>query len=155
VGAGAVLVGLITFVGEGSERVAADPPPSPTPSSTRLEPSPTVHGHHTAPPPSGTPIATLDKLPVGDAVGFTDPSAGPAVLVRLGQNDVVAYSRVCTHAGCLVDYDTSSRTLYCPCHGAEFDPAHNAQVVGGPAPTPLPSVPVAIDKATGQVVATG
>jgi thiosulfate dehydrogenase [quinone] large subunit len=100
----------------------------------------------------GTPIATLSSIPVGGAIGFNDPGVGPAALVRLGQNDVVAYSRVCTHAGCLVGYDQAQRILYCPCHGAEYDPAQNAQVIAGPAPRPLQPIQVEIDKATGQVV---
>jgi thiosulfate dehydrogenase (quinone) large subunit len=158
VAAGTVVLGGLSFFGEGSERVAADPPPSPSPSVTGPSPRPssTGAGHHGSPPPTpeGTPIASLNKVSVGEAVDFTDPAAGPAVLVRLGQDRVAAYSRICTHAGCLVDFDPSSRTLLCPCHGAEFDPAHGAEVVTGPAPTPLPKVPVVIDHATGQVLAT-
>jgi thiosulfate dehydrogenase [quinone] large subunit len=100
----------------------------------------------------GKPIASLSNLQVGDAIGFDAPGVGPAALVRLGQDQVVAYSRVCTHAGCLVGYDPSARLLVCPCHGAEFDPARHAEVVAGPAPTPLPPVQVEIDAATGQVV---
>ena len=91
---------------------------------------------------------------VGDAIAFNDPGLGPAVLVRTGRNDVAAYSRICTHAGCLVDYDQRQRILFCPCHGAEFDPSHGAQPIAGPAPSPLPSVPVAIDHRTGKVVVT-
>ncbi len=101
---------------------------------------------------SGTPIASLDQLSVGDAVGFDAPGVGPAALIRIGQNQVVAYSRTCTHAGCLVGYDRSAELLYCPCHGAEFDPTDGARVVGGPAPSPLPPVEVAIDRATGEVI---
>ena len=87
---------------------------------------------------------------------FDDPvSQTPAVLCRLAQNDVAAYSRVCTHAGCLVDFDSGSGVLFCPCHGAEFDPAHGARVIQGPAPVPLPSIPVQIDQSTGKVVVTG
>jgi thiosulfate dehydrogenase (quinone) large subunit len=101
---------------------------------------------------SGTPVAKLSSIPVGGAVGFQAPGGTPAALVRLGTNDVVAYSRVCTHAGCLVGYDTSQRILYCPCHGAEYDPARGAEVIGGPAPRPLAEIPVKIDRATGEVV---
>jgi thiosulfate dehydrogenase (quinone) large subunit len=75
------------------------------------------------------------------------------VLVRLGQDSVAAYSRSCTHAGCLVDFDSGPGLLVCPCHGAEFDPARGAQVVAGPAPTPLASVPVTVDPSTGTVFA--
>jgi len=102
----------------------------------------------------GTPIASLDSVPVGQAIGFQAPGGVPAALVRLGQDKVVAYSRVCTHAGCLVGYNPSTRMLICPCHGAEYDPAHHAEVVAGPAPAPLPPVNVAVDSATGQVVVT-
>jgi len=101
---------------------------------------------------SGTPVAKLSSIPVGGAVGFQAPGGTPAALVRLGRNDVVAYSRVCTHAGCLVGYDSNQRILYCPCHGAEYDPARGAEVIGGPAPRPLAEIPVKIDRATGEVV---
>jgi thiosulfate dehydrogenase [quinone] large subunit len=106
------------------------------------------------PTPSGTPIAKLDSIPVGGAVPFDDPSQGPSILCRLSTDGVAAYSRVCTHAGCLVEFDRGSGVLFCPCHGAEFDPKHGARVVAGPAPTPLPSVAVRIDPATGEVLAT-
>ena len=75
----------------------------------------------------GRTITTLDRLPVGKAIGFTAPGVGAAVLVRLANDQVVAYSRTCTHAGCLVGYDPSNRILFCPCHGAEFDPARGAR----------------------------
>jgi len=121
---------------------SAQPGSSPKPASS----TPIVHG---------TPIATLDNVPVGGAVGFNDPADGtPSVLVRLSDTRVAAFSRVCTHAGCLVQYDQSSRILVCPCHGAEFDPSRQAEPIAGPAPTALHPVPVAVDPATGKVVAT-
>src|SRR4029450_1198650 len=104
------------------------------------------------PAASGTPIATLSQVPVGDAIGFSDPGVGPAALVRLSEESVVAYSRVCTHAGCLVGYAPSSRLLVCPCHGAEFDPARQGEVVAGPAPSPLTPVHVEGAPSTGQGV---
>ncbi len=100
----------------------------------------------------GRTITTLDRLPVGKAIAFTAPGVGAAVLVRLAQDRVVAYSRICTHAGCLVGYDSSNRLLYCPCHGAEFDPAHGAQPVAGPAPTALQTIPVVVDPQTRKVI---
>jgi thiosulfate dehydrogenase [quinone] large subunit len=107
---------------------------------------------HPLPTVQGTPIASLASVPVGGAIGFEAPGVGPAALVRLGQDRVVAYSRVCTHAGCLVQYDASARLLVCPCHGAEFDPGRDAAVVAGPAPTPLAPVRVEVDRSTGRVV---
>jgi thiosulfate dehydrogenase [quinone] large subunit len=101
---------------------------------------------------AGTPIVDLANLPVGQAMGFQAPGVGPAALVRLGMNDVVAFSRACTHAGCLVGYDSSSRILVCPCHGAQFDPANGATPIAGPTSTPLAPITVAVDRSTGQVV---
>jgi thiosulfate dehydrogenase (quinone) large subunit len=102
--------------------------------------------------PSGRTITTLDRLPVGQAMGFTAPGVGAAVLLRVSNDRVVAYSRTCTHAGCLVGYDPSSRILYCPCHGAEFDPARGATPIAGPAPTALQAIRVEVDHQTGQVI---
>jgi thiosulfate dehydrogenase (quinone) large subunit len=103
----------------------------------------------------GKVLTTLDALPIGKAVGFSAPGVGAAVLVRLANDRVVAYSRICTHAGCLVGYDSSSRILVCPCHGAQFDPAQHAAPIAGPAPTPLQAIRVEVDRATGQVILPG
>ena len=73
--------------------------------------------------------------------------------MRVFGSSVVAYSRVCTHAGCLVGYDSGSRLFVCPCHGAEFDPAHQADPTpGSPTSTPLQMIRVVVDKATGDVI---
>jgi cytochrome b6-f complex iron-sulfur subunit len=53
----------------------------------------------------------------------------------------VALSAVCTHLGCIVEYDRG-KGIWCPCHAAFFDLRGN--VVSGPAPKPLPSFPVAV-----------
>jgi thiosulfate dehydrogenase [quinone] large subunit len=108
---------------------------TPTP-GTSERPSPAA-----APSISGTPVARLASVPIGGAIAFQAPNGAPAALVRLSQNAVVAYSRVCTHAGCLVGYDAARRILVCPCHGAEFDPARRAVVIGGPAPGHCPRSP--------------
>jgi Rieske Fe-S protein len=60
---------------------------------------------------------------------------------------VVAYSGVCTHQGCPVNMWSSDQgALFCSCHGSMFDPRDAAQVVGGPAPRPLPSLALKIDQ---------
>jgi len=59
----------------------------------------------------------------------------------------VAYSRVCTHAGCPVaEYIDVDQMLVCPCHQSAFDVLHGAKPVAGPAARPLPQLPLAIDK---------
>ena len=67
--------------------------------------------------------------------------------------DFVAYSRVCTHAGCPVaEYLDVEQLLVCPCHQSEFDLLDGARPRGGPAGRPLPQLPLAID-ADGFLVA--
>ena len=59
----------------------------------------------------------------------------------------VAYSRVCTHAGCPVaQYADVDQLLLCPCHQSTFDVLHGAQPTGGPAGRPLPQLPLAVDE---------
>jgi thiosulfate dehydrogenase [quinone] large subunit len=106
---------------------------------------------------SGTPqapgvIAQVSQVPTNSAAEFTLPSNGdPGVLVHLDDGKFVAYDAACTHAGCPVSYDPGSKLLLCPCHGAAFDPAKDAAVVQGPAQTPLTSVPINVDNASGTI----
>ena len=68
---------------------------------------------------------------------------------------IVAYSKLCTHAGCPVGlYVDTSNQLLCPCHHSIFDVLRGAQPVEGPAPHPLPQLPLAIDR-DGFLVARG
>jgi rieske iron-sulfur protein len=54
---------------------------------------------------------------------------------------VVAYSAVCTHQACPVNMWSKDRNAFvCSCHGSVFDPKNGAEVIGGPAPRPLPSL---------------
>ncbi len=56
---------------------------------------------------------------------------------------VVAFSAICTHAGCVVSgWRASDGYFLCPCHGSIYDPRAGARVIGGPAPRPLPALPL-------------
>jgi rieske iron-sulfur protein len=58
---------------------------------------------------------------------------------------IVAYSGVCTHAGCDVAlWQADTRRFRCPCHESEFDPRGRGRVVGGPAPRRLPQLPLKV-----------
>lgn len=68
---------------------------------------------------------------------------------------IVAYSKVCTHAGCPVGlYRSAQHVLICPCHQSEFDVLAGAVPISGPAARPLPQLPISLAD-DGTLVALG
>lgn len=68
---------------------------------------------------------------------------------------VVAYSKVCTHAGCPVGlYVAERQELFCPCHQSAFDVVAGARPTMGPAVRALPQLPLELD-GDGYLVAAG
>jgi rieske iron-sulfur protein len=58
---------------------------------------------------------------------------------------VIAYTSICTHQGCDIDqWLAREQHLFCSCHESLFDPRDGAKVVDGPAPRPLPALPLTI-----------
>jgi ubiquinol-cytochrome c reductase iron-sulfur subunit len=58
----------------------------------------------------------------------------------------VAYSKICTHAGCPVGlYRAESQSLICPCHQSQFDVSDGAKPFFGPAARPLPQLLLSVD----------
>ena len=84
--------------------------------------------------------ASLDDIPVWGSKKVV--LGGTALLLIRTPQEVKAFSAVCTHLGCLVDWDGKKREILCPCHAGLFD--LNGSVVSGPPPKPLPSHPVKI-----------
>ncbi len=122
----------------------------------------------------------VDDLEVGGVLtvfpqGFEGSSPDQVILIRLAQlgpNDppypisppghtsygvqgYVAYSKLCTHLGCPVGlYQERTQQLVCPCHQSIFNVNSGAIPEFGPAPRPLPQLPITVD-ATGQMRANG
>ena len=94
--------------------------------------------------PAGTPVLAASRVPVGGAAVFTDPASGdPAFALQPAAGRYEAFSAVCTHRGCEVEYAASQRAFVCPCHGAVFDAA-NGGVLQGPARRPLAAIPLTL-----------
>lgn len=113
---------------------------------------------------SGRPVH-LDNLALGGVLTvFPEGHAGDAtdqtLLIRASEeafvtakgretwapSGCVAYSKVCTHAGCPVGlYQHRTQQLLCPCHQSLFDVLRGAQPVFGPAPRSLPQLPLMVD----------
>jgi ubiquinol-cytochrome c reductase iron-sulfur subunit len=99
---------------------------------------------------------------VGDAMAQTLLIRVPPDLLRLpadrtswAPEGYVAYSKVCTHAGCPVGlYRASQHRLICPCHQSTFDVLDGAIPTFGPAARPLPQLPIQLQP-DGTFVALG
>jgi ubiquinol-cytochrome c reductase iron-sulfur subunit len=58
-------------------------------------------------------------------------------------DNIVAYSKICTHVGCPVAlYEQTTHHILCPCHQSTFDAANGANVIFGPAARALPQLPL-------------
>ena len=110
-----------------------------------------------------TEVAKLADLTPGTAIDFAYPDENsPAILLAMdgpvdegiGANlNLVAYSTLCTHKGCPVNWSEKQRLLICPCHWSTFDPAKAGRMVIGQASQGLPQI---ILKVEGDaVMATG
>lgn len=66
----------------------------------------------------------------------------PTVVVHSAEG-YVALHAICSHLGCIVKWTEQEQVLACPCHGGKFDLKGN--VLGGPAPSPLMSIPVSVE----------
>lgn len=112
----------------------------------------------------GAPVEA-DDLDVGGVLtvfpeGHTDSADAQTLLIRLepdeyppppGREDwspdgFVAFSKVCTHAGCPVGlYQKASQELFCPCHQSVFAVLDAARPTAGPATRALPQLPLQLD----------
>jgi len=123
---------------------------------------------------NGNPISA-DELEVGSYLtafargADVDLLGSSVIVVRMAESDlrmpparrlwaprgIVAYSKICTHAGCAVAMaryplfpaDSAEPALVCPCHYSTFDIADGGRVIFGPAGRPLPQLPLRIDPA--------
>jgi ubiquinol-cytochrome c reductase iron-sulfur subunit len=85
-----------------------------------------------------------------EQVAENQPRPGQA---DYGYADYVAYSKICTHAGCPVSlYEQETSRILCPCHQSQFLITEGAKPVFGPAVRPLPQLPITLD-AEGYFVA--
>jgi len=92
-------------------------------------------------PPKVAEIAT--STVVAAKVSEIKPNAGkifrfgskPGILVRLPSGEWRAFSAVCTHLQCTVQYRSDLERIWCPCHNGQFD--LTGKNVAGPPPGPL------------------
>jgi len=74
----------------------------------------------------------------------------PAIVIRTPEGEFRAFSAVCTHLGCTVQYVPESKVIWCPCHEGIFD--LHGRNIGGPPPRPLAELRVNVRE--GKLVVT-
>jgi Rieske Fe-S protein len=62
--------------------------------------------------------------------------ARPGILVRTPAGELRAFTAVCTHLNCTVQYREDLQHIWCACHNGHFDPV-TGKNIGGPPPRPL------------------
>jgi len=92
--------------------------------------------------PPAVPEAVVNEASAGK-VGDLKPNSSrivkfgsrPIILIRLTEANWRAFSATCTHLNCTVQFQESSRQIWCACHNGFYD--LNGRVVSGPPPRPL------------------
>jgi Rieske Fe-S protein len=105
-------------------------------------------------PPAAAEPATSSVV-AGKAVEFRNGSgtivkfgAKPAIVVRTPDGELRAFSAICTHLDCTVQYKSDTSQIWCACHNGLYDlSGHN---VSGPPPRPLEAFTVNLRGEPGQ-----
>lgn len=96
----------------------------------------------------------LSELKGGEALLFHYPDhKSPGLLVKLADDEFVAFSQKCTHLACPVIPDIAASQFQCPCHHGVFD-LRSGEPLAGPPRTALPRIQVQL-AADGTLTATG
>jgi cytochrome b6-f complex iron-sulfur subunit len=102
-------------------------------------------------PPRRVSGAGSGRVQVGTASDFPSGQGKvvpvndkPAIVVNTTLGGVRAFSAICTHLGCIVEWDPNRQVILCPCHDGRFNPVTGA-VISGPPPSPLPQLALTVE----------
>lgn len=59
----------------------------------------------------------------------------PGILIKTGEGEFRAFSAICQHLNCTVQFNKDRRDIWCPCHNGHYD--LNGNNISGPPPRPL------------------
>ncbi|MDQ1583408.1 MAG: hypothetical protein QOF36_1462 [Microbacteriaceae bacterium] len=145
-----ITAGGVTVVGAGTLVLAACTPSggsNANPGGSAGSSGSSGSSSGTATAPAGTEVAKLASIPVGGSVAAKIGDA-PVLLAQPTAGNVVCFSAICTHQGCVVS--AAAAEFDCPCHGSRFEAA-TGKVLQGPAVIPLNQIAVSI---SGDTVVT-
>jgi cytochrome b6-f complex iron-sulfur subunit len=102
-------------------------------------------------PPSRASAGGSGRVQVGTTADFpagqgkvVPVNDKPVIVVNTAQGGLKAFSAICTHLGCIVEWDQSRQFILCPCHDGRFN-AVNGTVISGPPPAPLPPLALTVE----------
>ncbi len=98
-------------------------------------------------PPTRFAAGSPDEFPPGSVTLNREQKV---YIVRTREGAFYALGAVCTHLGCITNWKPEDNLIACPCHGSKFD--RDGNVVGGPAPRPLPRYQMTLDDLGALVV---
>ncbi len=79
-------------------------------------------------------VGKVTDIPV-DGSKLVKFNKTPVIFLKNSDGQIRAFSAVCTHLGCTVEFRSEDKKFHCNCHGSIFDA--NGKNIGGPAPRPL------------------
>jgi len=92
--------------------------------------------------PPAVPEAAVNEVPAGSVSDLKPNSAKiirfgsrPVLLIRTSETEWRAFSAICTHLNCTVQYQQAERQIWCACHNGFYD--LSGRVVSGPPPRAL------------------
>jgi Rieske Fe-S protein len=93
---------------------------------------------------SSVTVGDIKDLPPGSGKNFKFGSM-PALITHTKDGEFHAFSAVCTHLGCTVQFRPEKDLIWCACHGGCYDPS-SGKNVAGPPPKPLLALKVEVVK---------
>jgi Rieske Fe-S protein len=83
---------------------------------------------------SSVVAAKLTEIPINSGKIFKFGNK-PGILVRTATGEFKAFSAVCTHLECIVQYRPDTKQIWCACHNGQYN--LGGKNIGGPPPRPL------------------
>ncbi|MFB6282841.1 MAG: ubiquinol-cytochrome c reductase iron-sulfur subunit [Halobacteria archaeon] len=80
----------------------------------------------------------------------------PGYRKKFTADGYAAYSKLCNHAGCLVEQRSGpdNKYFHCQCHQSSYDPLKGCKVVGGPSPRALAQLPIKVNDSNELILVT-
>ncbi len=84
---------------------------------------------------------TINEVSI-DRAKYFEYRGSTGVVIKTLKGELMAFSAVCTHLGCIVQWEKNRQAFLCPCHAGRYD--SSGAVLSGPPPRPLVKLPLSV-----------